>query len=399
MKLIVFSGTSEGHSLCRFLSGRGQAADVFVATDYGEAVMEPLAGITVHRGRLTTEEMAARMEAGALVIDATHPYASEVTANIKAACAESGAEYLRLLRPRTPAEGVETVPDTAAAVEWLKEHEGKVLLTTGSKELDAYTAIPDYAARLYPRVLPTASVLQKCEALGFPGSHILAMQGPFSHEMNVALLDQTDAQILVTKDTGASGGFAEKLSAACETGATVLVIARPTEEDGMTPAQMQEYLKQRLKLTNRADEAVPRFPLFVSLADKKVLVVGAGKIAARRIGVLKHFGAQVQVIAPEKRAEFEADFAARAFEPADLDGVYLAVAATDDRAVNRQVSVLCAEKHIPVSVADCAAESTFFFPAVCEGGGLVAGLVSDGSDHHAVAGMAKRIRALLEENE
>ena len=106
MKLIVFSGTSEGHALCRFLFSRGQAADVFVATGYGEAVMEPLAGITVHRGRLTAAQMAGQMEAGALVIDATHPYASEVTANIKAACAESGAEYLRLLRPRTPAEGV-----------------------------------------------------------------------------------------------------------------------------------------------------------------------------------------------------------------------------------------------------------------------------------------------------
>ena len=399
MKLIVFSGTSEGHALCRFLSSRGQAADVFVATGYGEAVMEPLTGITVHRGRLTAAQMAGQMEAGALVIDATHPYASEVTANIKAACAESGAEYLRLLRPRTPAEGVKTVQDTAEAVEWLKGHEGKVLLTTGSKELDAYTAIPNYAERLYPRVLPTATVLQKCEALGFPGSHILAMQGPVSHEMNVALLYQTDAQILVTKDTGASGGFAEKLSAACETGATVLVIARPTEEEGMSPAQMQEYLKRRLHLTNRAEEAVPRFPLFVSLADKSALVVGAGKIAARRIGVLKHFGAQVRVIAPEKRAEFENEWIARAFEADDLKGVCLAVAATDDRAVNRQVSVLCAERGIPVSVADCAAESTFFFPAVCEGGGLIAGLVSDGSDHHAVSGMAKRIRALLEENE
>ena len=399
MKLIVFSGTSEGHALCRFLSSRGQAADVFVATGYGEAVMELLTGITVHRGRLTAAQMAGQMEEGALVIDATHPYASEVTRNIKAACAASGAEYLRLLRPRTPAEGVVTVQDTAEAVEWLKGHEGKVLLTTGSKELDAYTAIPNYAERLYPRVLPTAAVLQKCEALGFPGSHILAMQGPFSHEMNVALLYQTDAQILVTKDTGASGGFAEKLSAACETGATVLVIARPTEEEGMSPAQMQEYLKRRLHLTNRAEEAVPRFPLFVSLADKTALVVGAGKIAARRVGVLKHFGAQVKVIAPEKRAEFENEWIARAFEADDLKGVCLAVAAADDRAVNRQVSVLCAERGIPVSVADCAAESTFFFPAVCEGGGLVAGLVSDGSDHHAVSGMAKRIRALLEENE
>ena len=115
--------------------------------------------------------------------------------------------------------------------------------------------------------------------------------------------------------------------------------------------------------------------------------------------MLRHFGAQVRVVAPEQRAAFEGERIPRAFQPDDLDGVYLAVAATDDRAVNRQISMLCAERGIPVSVADCAAESTFFFPAVCEGGGLIAGLVSDGSDHHAVSGMAKRIRALLEENE
>ena len=53
--------------------------------------------------------------------------------------------------------------------------------------------------------------------------------------------------------------------------------------------------------------------------------------------------------------------------------------------------------HIPCSVADCAAESTFFFPAVCEGGGLTAGVVSDGTAHGKTAAAAKRIRAVLEE--
>lgn len=398
MKLAVFSGTSEGRGLCRFLAAHAAKADVFVATEYGEAVMEPMAGIVVHRGRLTVSEMAAHMQGDTLVIDATHPYASAVTENIKAACAAVGAEYLRLLRPRTASGGVITVPDTAAAVAWLTAHAGKILLTTGSKELDAYTAIPDYRERLYPRVLPTTPVLQKCEALGFPGTHLIAMQGPFSHEMNVALLRQIGADILVTKDTGTSGGFAEKLSAARETGTIVLMVARPTEETGLSPAQMQAYLKTRLNLTE-STASVPRFPLFVSLLGKRALVVGAGAIAARRIRVLVRFGAEVTVVAPEKRAEFDADYFERPFEPRDLDGVSLAIAATDDRAVNQQVGALCTARGIPVSVADCAAESTFFFPAVCEGGGLVAGLVSDGTAHHKVSHVARQIRTLLEENE
>ena len=398
MKLVVFSGTSEGHALCRFLSARGARAEAFVATEYGAAVMEPLPGVTVHEGRLDTAQIAAQLDADTLLIDATHPYAAAVTDNLRAACAAAGAQYERLLRPAVDGGAVETVPDTAAAVAWLNAHPGRVLLTTGSKELEAYTAVENWRERLYPRVLPTASVLQKCEALGFAGAQVIAMQGPFTHEMNAALLRQTGADILVTKDTGAAGGFAEKLSAARAMGAAVLVIARPREESGRTLEEMQAYLAERLGLSEpaRQEEALPRFPLFVSLAGEKCVVCGAGKIAARRIGVLQRFGAEVAVIAPEDKAGVGLTHC-RGYEKSDLSGAFLAVAATDDRAVNHRIAQDCETKGIPCSVADCAAESTFFFPAVCEGGGLTAGVVSRGAAHGKTAAAAKRIRAILEE--
>ena len=398
MKLVVFSGTSEGHALCRFLSARGARAEAFVATEYGAAVMEPMDGVTVHEGRLDTAQIAAQLDADTLLIDATHPYAAAVTDNLRAACAAAGAQYERLLRPAVDGGAVETVPDTAAAVAWLNAHPGRVLLTTGSKELEAYTAVENWRERLYPRVLPTASVLQKCEALGFAGAQVIAMQGPFTHEMNAALLRQTGADILVTKDTGAAGGFAEKLSAARAMGAAVLVIARPREESGRTLEEMQAYLSERLGLSEpaRQEEALPRFPLFVSLAGKKCVVCGAGKIAARRIGVLQRFGAEVAVIAPEDKAGVGLNHC-RGYEKSDLSGAFLAVAATDDRAVNHRIAQDCEAMGIPCSVADCAAESTFFFPAVCEGGGLTAGVVSRGAAHGKTAAAAKRIRAVLEE--
>ena len=399
MRLVIFSGTSEGHALCRFLSARGAQADVYVATEYGAAVMEPMRGITVHEGRLDTAAIAARLDADTLLIDATHPYAAAVTDNLRAACAETGARYERLLRPAQDGSGYETVPDTAGAVAWLNAHPGKVLLTTGSKELDAYTAVENWQERLYPRVLPVSSVLQKCEALGFAGAHVIAMQGPFTRGMNAALLRQTGARILVTKDTGASGGFAEKLAAAQDTGATVLVIARPRAETGRTLGEMQAYLAETLGLAEPAPaegEALPRFPLFVPLAGKKCVVAGAGAIAARRIGVLKRFGAAVTVIAPEDKAGVGLTHC-RDYEESDLSGAFLAVAATDDRAVNHRIAQDCAACGIPCSVADCAAESTFFFPAVCEGGGLTAGVVSRGAAHGKTAAAARRIRAVLEE--
>lgn len=394
MKLLVFSGTTEGHTLCRFLSEHEICTRVFVATSYGEEVMEPMRGITVCTGRLTRDDMIQQMDADTLVIDATHPYAKEVTENIRAACQGSGAEYVRLLRPALSAEGMEIVPDTHAAVEWLCRNPGKVLLTTGSKELDAYTAVPDYQNRLYPRVLPTAEVLAKCTALGFPGASILAMQGPFSHEMNVALFHKTGAEILVTKDTGKSGGFAEKISAAREVGAKILMIARPVVEDGYSLEELKDILTKRLHL-----QEPPRFPLFVSLNRKKIVVVGGGPIAARRIGVLLRFGADIHVVAPEIVPEIDRSqitYFPRAFRSDDVADACLVVAATNLRTVNHEVARLCSQQGIPVSVADCAQESTFYFPAICEGNGLVAGLVSDGSDHYAVSRTAKKIREILE---
>lgn len=399
MKLTIFSGTSEGHALCRFVSACGGNADVYVATDYGAAVMEPLAGITVHEGRLDADAMAAVLDADTLAVDATHPYAAVVSDNLRAACARIGAQYERLLRPRLDSGDVVTVPDTAAAVRWLNAHPGRALLTVGSKELLVYTGVRGWHERLVARVLPSVSVLEQCASFGFAGAQVIAMQGPFSHELNAAMLRQTGADILVTKDTGKAGGFAEKLSAAREVDATVLVIARPCGEQGKTLAEMQDFLAARFGWEIPAveqPETMPRFPLFVSLADKRCVVFGAGAIAARRVEVLRRFGAAVTVVAPDAPAGIAVNYA-RGYEKNDLSGVFLAVAATNDREVNHRIAADCEMLHIPCSVADCAAESTFFFPAICEGGGLMAGVVSDGTAHGKTAAAAKRIRAVLEE--
>lgn len=396
MRLLIFSGTSEGHALCRFLSERGAEAEVYVATEYGGAVMEPLPGIRVHTGRLTEDEIAAEIGGGALVVDATHPYARQVSENIRAAC--RGAEYVRLLRPSTEETDVIRVPDTEAAAAWLNLHPVRALLTTGSKELAAFAAVEGFRERLFPRVLPSVPSIEACTGLGFPAAHIIAMQGPFSKELNAALLRQVRAGVLVTKDTGAAGGFNEKIEAARETGAQVLVISRPVEEDGLTLEKVERFLAGRLGLREPQSPppqgGVPRFPLFVPLEGRRVLVAGAGAIAARRVGVLSRFGAQIQVVAPENRAGL-ASVTPRRFRPEDLDGAALAVAATGDRAVNRQIAELCKARGIPVSVADRAEESTFFFPAVCEGNRLVAGLVSTDGNHKKVRETAVQIRKLL----
>lgn len=143
-----------------------------------------------------------------------------------------------------------------------------------------------------------------------------------------------------------------------------------------------------------------KFPLFLDLTGQTVVLVGGGAIAARRIGTLRLFGCRIVVIAPELKANAEGiTWIRRPYQPGDLEGAFLAIAATNDRSVNRQVGEEARSLGIPVSVADCEAECSFYFPAVCVGEELVAGVVSSGKDHHRTARAAREIRRVLEELE
>ena len=232
-KLCVFAGTTEGRELVELLAGQPAAVTACVATEYGEALLEDREGLTVAAGRLAEAEMEAlfRRERFDLVVDATHPYAAEVTENIARACEAAGTAYLRLLRDGGDApEGAVRVPDAAAAVDCLTGTEGNILLATGAKELGAFA--PLGGERLYPRVLPLVDSLSACGAAGGPASHVIAMQGPFSRELNEALIRQFRIAYLVTKDGGRAGGFEEKAAAAKAAGARLILIRRP-REDGL----------------------------------------------------------------------------------------------------------------------------------------------------------------------
>ena len=96
----------------------------------------------------------------------------------------------------------------------------------------AYTNVEHFKERLYARVLPMTSVVEQCIALGFQGKHLICMQGPFTVELNQALLKQINAKYMVTKDSGSNGGLDEKLEAAKKANAIPIVIGRPTQETG-----------------------------------------------------------------------------------------------------------------------------------------------------------------------
>lgn len=231
MNIVLFSGTTEGRRLSLALAGLGAAVTVCVATEYGREEQGEADGITVLSGRLDGAGMARTVRGADLCVDATHPYAVQASETIRGACRGEGVPLLRLLRAACPVpEGAAVFASPGEAADWLRGTEGNILLATGAKELGAFA--PLGGERLYPRVLPLADSLSACGAAGVPASHVIAMQGPFSRELNEALIRQFRIAYLVTKDGGRAGGFEEKAAAAKAAAARLILIRRP-REDGL----------------------------------------------------------------------------------------------------------------------------------------------------------------------
>lgn len=262
-RILIFGGTTEGRLLAEYCHQQEIEAYVSVVSGYGADLLPESEYLHVLSGRMAREAMEGFMKRASIraVFDATHPYAAEATRNIKEACGRARVSYLRVTRESAAAENpggdsgkgpaaafasqVVYVHSVEEAVCYLKDREGDILVTTGIKELAAYTALPGYEERLYVRVLPSCAAISACEDIGIRGKRIIAMQGPFSEEMNRAMMRQLGVRYLVTKEAGTAGGFLEKLSAAEALSVTAVVIGRPLEErDGITLDAAKIHLKE-----------------------------------------------------------------------------------------------------------------------------------------------------------
>ena len=230
--ILIFAGTTEGRKIAEYLRGHAPEVYVCTATEYGKELVEDGENIHVLAGRLDVAGMGELAQGcqAELVIDATHPFAMEVSKNIRAMCEKADIPCVRVLREGSAGgENAVWVKNIKEAAAYLADKKGNILITTGSKELDPYTRIPDYRRRCFLRVLSTKEAVEHAVSKGFEGKHLIAMQGPFSEGMNEQLLVHVKARYLVTKDSGKIGGFQEKMEAARKAGAVPVVIGRPQE--------------------------------------------------------------------------------------------------------------------------------------------------------------------------
>ena len=272
MKILIFGGTAEAHRLSDSLCKLSVPHTVSVATEYGEQILQDGSKDSdtkirrIIRGRLDKDAIGRLIEDEGydLIIDATHPYATEISANIQQAIGEitdgcvieqkdrddHDTDVIKYIRVERPAEeltykSLYQYESNELAAKALISSEGNILLTTGSKELAIYTEAlgPENADRLYVRIIPGRESMELCERAGIKPSHIIAMQGPFGMELNKALIHQYDIRHLVTKESGVTGGYDEKYMAAAECGIEFHVIKRPAEAGDIRTYSPDEVIR------------------------------------------------------------------------------------------------------------------------------------------------------------
>lgn len=249
----VFGGTSDALAICRQLEQGNLCYSLSVATETGEELATDLqAEIIVQR--MTKEQMIDWLQARQIrcVIDATHPFAAEVSKNILKACQYLQLPCLRFERPSQisaiESELLIKVDNVEDACEQAKRFGERIFLTTGSKQLADYVRLlPE--KQLIARVLPTVSVIQSCYDLGLGVGNIVALKGPFSAEMNETMYRFYQADVVITKESGDVGGYQEKVKPCLALGIPCIVIKRP-------PVEYQQVFSDRFELVKAVKMAL-----------------------------------------------------------------------------------------------------------------------------------------------
>ncbi|MEK4699514.1 precorrin-6A reductase [Solibacillus sp. FSL R7-0668] len=230
--ILFLAGTSDARELAVKLKQKGYELIATVVTDSAASSLQQQ-GIPYHVGRLSVQQMTELIsdKQVQVIIDASHPYAEEASKTAMAAAQENGIPYIRYERPTQ-----EFVDPLVTEVETYEEaaqlattHVGTIMLTTGSKTLAIFTAklLGQENIRVVCRMLPNKENMEKCDALGVIQRDIIAIQGPFSKELNTALYKQYDTTLVITKESGKVGSVDEKMEAALELGIPVILIKRP----------------------------------------------------------------------------------------------------------------------------------------------------------------------------
>lgn len=255
MRIMVIAGTKDARDIIGELIKIQADVLATVTTSYGRELLGNCPGISVHEGKLDFAGITGlvRKDNISCIVDASHPFAKEASMNAIRSCDETGTAYLRFERKNTFAEGntVIRVKSFEKAAEAAGKFSGNILLTIGSNHINVFTKrIPDYKTRLYARILPDSRMVAKCEEAGLSAGRIMAIKGPFSEEMNIEILKYCKAAVMVTKESGETGGTDQKLNAAAKLGIPAVLVERPDinyPQIACSINEVVEFVKKQMK--------------------------------------------------------------------------------------------------------------------------------------------------------
>ena len=229
----VLAGTGDSFELIDKLSEYEKDIIASVVTDYGKMKLADK-NIKVIKKALKFNEMKAVIAEYniELIIDATHPFAEEVSRNAMSASAKMEINYIRYERESIDLTGysseyIISVQSYQKAAQEAAKYQ-KIFLTIGSNNLHHFTnKIEQWSQRLVARILPDWKFIKKAEGIGFKPNNLIALQGPFSYELNKVLLKEYEADVIVSKASGNIGGLNTKIAAAVDLSIPIIIIRRP----------------------------------------------------------------------------------------------------------------------------------------------------------------------------
>lgn len=218
---------------------------VTTATEYGGKLLENIKDIKVFCKRLDLEGMNKFIVKNNIekIVDLSHPYAEEVSRNAIECSRVKEIDYIRFERENLVSEdGVIEFSELDIMIKYLEELEGNILVTLGSNNLHKFQNIKN-KSNIYFRILPKWEMIKKAEDLGVLPKNIVAMQGPFSKELNVAMMRQLNIKYIVSKKGGNTGGEREKIDSAKEIGAISIMLSRPNVEYPVVFSHIEKLIK------------------------------------------------------------------------------------------------------------------------------------------------------------
>lgn len=196
------------------------------ATEYGQQLMQKITPMSFWK-QMDLPEMVAFIDKHKVttVIDASHPFAKDVSENAILACREKGAVYYRFERKTLELPNAANFYSYDDIVNYLQKTDGNILLTIGSKNLSLFSVIEP--SRIFARILSSSNSFIDAENAGFKAHQLLGMKGDCSAELNKALIKEYNIQYVVSKESGQEGGLFEKYNATESLHRTLLILKRP----------------------------------------------------------------------------------------------------------------------------------------------------------------------------